>query len=81
MHSLSYTIAALHYSKAPLLSIIMSIVSLPSSPPAGMNAAVRAVVRMGLYVGAKVYFIHEVSPSASQVQQKHDSAQNAVVWN
>ncbi|CAF98777.1 unnamed protein product [Tetraodon nigroviridis] len=26
----------------------------------GMNAAVRAVVRMGLYVGAKVYFIHEV---------------------
>lgn len=29
---------------------------------AGMNAAVRAVVRMGLYVGAKVYFIHEVSP-------------------
>uniref|UniRef100_A0A3B5KXN2 ATP-dependent 6-phosphofructokinase n=1 Tax=Xiphophorus couchianus TaxID=32473 RepID=A0A3B5KXN2_9TELE len=59
MRSLSYTIAALHYSKAPLLSIFMSIVSLPSSPPAGMNAAVRAVVRMGLYVGAKVYFIHE----------------------
>lgn len=27
----------------------------------GMNGAVRAVVRMGLYVGAKVYFIHEVS--------------------
>lgn len=26
-----------------------------------MNGAVRAVVRMGLYVGAKVYFIHEVS--------------------
>uniref|UniRef100_A0A8D3CJF1 ATP-dependent 6-phosphofructokinase n=1 Tax=Scophthalmus maximus TaxID=52904 RepID=A0A8D3CJF1_SCOMX len=26
---------------------------------AWMNAAVRAVVRMGLYVGAKVYFIHE----------------------
>ncbi|XP_075870955.1 ATP-dependent 6-phosphofructokinase, platelet type-like isoform X6 [Nelusetta ayraudi] len=25
----------------------------------GMNAAVRAVVRMGSYVGAKVYFIHE----------------------
>nr|XP_057916196.1 ATP-dependent 6-phosphofructokinase, platelet type isoform X4 [Doryrhamphus excisus] len=25
----------------------------------GMNAAVRAVVRMGLYVGAKVYFIRE----------------------
>ena len=27
----------------------------------GMNAAVRAAVRMGIYVGAKVYFIHEVS--------------------
>lgn len=26
-----------------------------------MNAAVRAVVRMGIYVGAKVYFIREVS--------------------
>ncbi|XP_052404022.1 ATP-dependent 6-phosphofructokinase, platelet type isoform X3 [Carassius gibelio] len=25
----------------------------------GMNAAVRAVVRMGIYVGAKVFFIHE----------------------
>ncbi|MEQ2219632.1 hypothetical protein XENOCAPTIV_021050 [Xenoophorus captivus] len=24
-----------------------------------MNGAVRAVVRMGIYVGAKVYFIHE----------------------
>lgn len=28
--------------------------------PSGMNGAVRAVVRMGIYVGAKVYFIHEV---------------------
>ena len=25
----------------------------------GMNAAVRAVVRMGIYVGCKVYLIHE----------------------
>lgn len=25
-----------------------------------MNGAVRAVVRMGIYMGAKVYFIHEV---------------------
>lgn len=33
----------------------------------GMNAAVRAVVRMGLYVGAKVYFIHEVSPCQCNV--------------
>lgn len=26
-----------------------------------MNAAVRAVVRMGIYVKAKVYFVYEVS--------------------
>lgn len=26
-----------------------------------MNAAVRAVTRMGIYVGAKVYLIHEVN--------------------
>ena len=26
----------------------------------GMNAAVRAVTRMGIYVGAQVYLIHEV---------------------
>ena len=25
-----------------------------------MNAAVRATVRVGLYTGAKVYFVHEV---------------------
>ncbi len=25
-----------------------------------MNAAVRAIVRMGIYLGCKVYFIHEV---------------------
>lgn len=28
---------------------------------AGMNAAVRAIVRMGIYVGCKVYLIKEVS--------------------
>lgn len=28
--------------------------------PAGMNAAVRAVTRMGIFVGAKVYLIYEV---------------------
>lgn len=28
-----------------------------------MNAAVRAVTRMGIYVGAKVYLIHEVNKS------------------
>uniref|UniRef100_A0A8C7PYD2 ATP-dependent 6-phosphofructokinase n=1 Tax=Oncorhynchus mykiss TaxID=8022 RepID=A0A8C7PYD2_ONCMY len=37
----------------------LSNLSLSLSRCAGMNAAVRAVVRMGIYVGAKVYFIHE----------------------
>lgn len=32
---------------------------------AGMNAAVRAVTRMGIYVGAKVYLIYEVCDVAS----------------
>ena len=27
----------------------------------GMNAAVRATVRVGMYTGAKVYFVHEVN--------------------
>lgn len=35
-----------------------------------MNAAVRAVVRMGLYVGAKVYFIHEVNTSFLMIINK-----------
>ena len=26
-----------------------------------MNAAVRATVRVGLYTGARVYFVHEVN--------------------
>jgi len=30
---------------------------------AGMNAAVRAVVRMGLFVGCEVYLIREVRKS------------------
>lgn len=37
-------------------------------PSPGMNAAVRAVVRMGIYVGAKVYFIHEVRQDSSRFQ-------------
>lgn len=28
-----------------------------------MNAAVRATVRVGIYTGAKVYFVHEVCTS------------------
>lgn len=43
-----------------LSSFFSCFLSLP-----GMNAAVRAVVRMGLYVGAKVYFIHEVRRSSA----------------
>lgn len=38
------------------VSPLTAVLSLP-----GMNAAVRAVVRMGIYTGAKVYFIYEVS--------------------
>jgi hypothetical protein len=30
----------------------------------GMNAAVRAVTRMGIYVGAKVFLIYEVRSCA-----------------
>lgn len=30
-------------------------------PKTGMNAAIRAVTRMGIYVGAKVYLINEVN--------------------
>lgn len=29
-------------------------------PLSGMNAAVRAVTRMGIYVGANVYLVYEV---------------------
>ena len=53
----------------------LSQIAVPASPSlvsnscpslfAGMNAAVRAVVRMGIYVGAKVYFIYEVSVTPS----------------
>lgn len=33
----------------------------------GMNAAVRATVRVGLYTGAKVYFVHEVNTASITV--------------
>uniref|UniRef100_A0AAY3ZVF0 Phosphofructokinase domain-containing protein n=1 Tax=Denticeps clupeoides TaxID=299321 RepID=A0AAY3ZVF0_9TELE len=39
--------------------VLLLLPFLPFFFVAGMNAAVRAVVRMGIYVGAKVYFIHE----------------------
>lgn len=38
-----------------------SLLTTAPVPSTGMNAAVRAVVRMGIYVGAKVFFIYEVS--------------------
>lgn len=37
------------------------MLKLTQTLPAGMNAAVRATVRVGLYTGAKVYFVHEVN--------------------
>lgn len=40
-----------------------------------MNSAVRATVRVGLYTGAKVYFVHEVKVPHTQVPvQWHDIA-------
>lgn len=39
-----------------------------------MNAAVRATVRVGLYTGAKVYFVHEVQIAYKQLQY-------ADMWN
>lgn len=36
------------------------IFSINFCPFSGMNAAVRATVRVGLYTGAKVFFVHEV---------------------
>uniref|UniRef100_A0A8C4QI26 6-phosphofructokinase n=1 Tax=Eptatretus burgeri TaxID=7764 RepID=A0A8C4QI26_EPTBU len=55
------------YSSIPAICLRLedfeySLISLPfplMTRTAGMNAAVRAVVRMGIYIGAKVYFIKE----------------------
>ncbi|XP_069762261.1 ATP-dependent 6-phosphofructokinase, muscle type-like isoform X2 [Narcine bancroftii] len=47
-------------SHAETLGVGKAIAVLTSGGDAqGMNAAVRAVVRVGIYTGAKVYFIHE----------------------
>jgi hypothetical protein len=40
--------------------ILFVIVIIKCSFISGMNPAVRAIVRMGIYLGCKVYFIHEV---------------------
>ncbi|XP_029450853.1 ATP-dependent 6-phosphofructokinase, muscle type isoform X2 [Rhinatrema bivittatum] len=45
---------------AQILGVGKAIAVLTSGGDAqGMNAAVRAVVRVGIYTGAKVYFVHE----------------------
>uniref|UniRef100_A0A673WJG8 Phosphofructokinase, muscle n=1 Tax=Salmo trutta TaxID=8032 RepID=A0A673WJG8_SALTR len=60
----------LHHPGGPVIPCqstrdILSHVSVPENPMfvclclSGMNAAVRATVRVGLYTGAKVYFVHE----------------------
>ncbi|KAM4571784.1 phosphofructokinase, muscle a isoform 1-T1 [Fundulus diaphanus] len=56
----------LHSTMDPTkMGIGRSIAVLTSGGDAqGMNAAVRATVRVGLYTGAKVYFVHEVRTNA-----------------
>lgn len=39
-----------------------------------MNAAVRAVTRMGIYVGAKVFLIYEVRPAGGAALEGGDTA-------
>lgn len=55
----------------------------PARPPrvssAGMNAAVRAVTRMGIYVGAKVFLIYEVRPAGARRCREGTSPRPAVV--
>lgn len=47
----------------------------------GMNAAVRAVTRMGIYVGAKVYLIHEVNKSFTTASEHADRPMShPVLW-
>lgn len=53
------------------LTIAYLTISLTHFSQLGMNAAVRAVVRMGIYVGAKVYFIREVSVSTKCQDSSH----------
>uniref|UniRef100_A0A8C6URN0 Phosphofructokinase, platelet b n=1 Tax=Neogobius melanostomus TaxID=47308 RepID=A0A8C6URN0_9GOBI len=55
-HSRHVTLGLVHF----LVNICIYVfIYAPVCLCSGMNAAVRAAVRMGLYVGAKVYFIHE----------------------
>ncbi|KAJ1160151.1 hypothetical protein NDU88_000653 [Pleurodeles waltl] len=49
-----------NHPEAQTLGVGKAIAVLTSGGDAqGMNAAVRAVVRVGIYTGAKVYFVHE----------------------
>nr|XP_034955375.1 ATP-dependent 6-phosphofructokinase, muscle type [Zootoca vivipara] len=51
---------AVKHEHADTMGIGKAIAVLTSGGDAqGMNAAVRAVVRVGIYTGAKVYFVHE----------------------
>uniref|UniRef100_A0AAQ4QN15 6-phosphofructokinase type A n=1 Tax=Gasterosteus aculeatus aculeatus TaxID=481459 RepID=A0AAQ4QN15_GASAC len=43
----------------PFSNNVTSVVTFVCLCVSGMNAAVRATVRVGLYTGAKVYFVHE----------------------
>uniref|UniRef100_A0A8C1XUJ3 6-phosphofructokinase n=1 Tax=Cyprinus carpio TaxID=7962 RepID=A0A8C1XUJ3_CYPCA len=57
--SYTYFTLTLPFSEVGPNEMKMIFLSLSVFCHVGMNAAVRAVVRMGIYVGAKVYFIHE----------------------
>lgn len=46
----------------------------------GMNAAIRAVTRMGIYVGAQVYLIYEVSALYSNQKGKRGSHSTKVLF-
>uniref|UniRef100_A0A7N6AQ96 ATP-dependent 6-phosphofructokinase n=1 Tax=Anabas testudineus TaxID=64144 RepID=A0A7N6AQ96_ANATE len=56
-HTLTHTVKHIQHTEWELYYVFVFVCKNLSL--SGMNAAVRAVVRMGLYVGAKVYFIHE----------------------
>uniref|UniRef100_A0A667Y9A4 6-phosphofructokinase n=1 Tax=Myripristis murdjan TaxID=586833 RepID=A0A667Y9A4_9TELE len=48
-----------HHDVRDMARLISPYVLIEIAPHPGMNAAVRAVTRMGIYVGAKVYLIYE----------------------
>jgi len=50
----------MHFGVCVCVCVCVRVIS------AGMNAAVRAVTRMGIFVGAKVYLIYEVGAYAGR---------------